>query len=147
MSRATSILFALSVLLFAAPAAQAQNAQGFDPNELMRMMQNPEEMQRMADQAKAAEKCMAGIEQSDLDALERKAREAQSEIERLCKEGKREQALAEGVTLAREMAKDETVVTLRECTKELGETMKKIVPMSIPGIDDDSEPTESDICD
>jgi len=144
MTRSTAIVLAL--LFFLTPVAHAQNPQRIDPNEMMRMMQDPAAMQKMAEEAKAAEQCLAKIEQADLDALERKARAAGDEIDRLCKAGKRDEAMKKALSLAREMNSNETLTTLRTCTKDLSETMKKMVPISIPDFDDDLEPNESDIC-
>ena len=46
MTRSTAIVLAL--LFFLTPVAHAQNPQRIDPNEMMRMMQDPAAMQKMA---------------------------------------------------------------------------------------------------
>lgn len=149
---ATLEVAAITVLTFVAAAlalaslAHAQNPQPMDPNAMMRQLQDPAAMERMAAQAEAAQQCMADIDQDKLDALEKKARQASGEIERLCAAGKRDEALAKGLALSREMSTDETVQKLRECTKDLNEMMKQMMPTSIPGVADDGVPTDDDIC-
>ena len=137
----------LFVLTLVVPfAAQAQMPEGMDHAEMMRRFQDPAAMQKMAEQAEAAERCMAGIQQSEIDALERKAQAASREIERLCAAGKRDEALAKGLALSREMQSNATIKKIRECTKDMSETMRQMMPMStMPGVGDD-EPTDDDIC-
>ena len=149
MTRPTSALLAALAILFAfAPLARAQTppGMGMDPNAMMRQFGNPAAMQEMTAKAEAAERCMADIKKEDMDALERKAKSAADEIERLCKAGKKKEALAKGLALSREMNSDETVLKIRECTKDLNAMMKQMMPTAIPGVDDDSEPTDDDIC-
>ena len=89
---------------------------------------------------------MEGIDQKQLDALQKKAEAASDEIDRLCAAGKKTEALAKGIELAREMQSNKTVKKLRECTKDMSEMMKGMMPKMAPEMHDDSEPTESDIC-
>ena len=146
MKRLANLLIALPFALVIAPAlALAQQPGGFNHQEMMRRFSDPAAMQKMADQAEAAQKCMKDIDQKRLDALQKRAETAGREIERLCEAGKRAEALSKGLDLYREMSADPTVVQLRKCTKDMEETMREMMP-SLPGANDEPEPTERDIC-
>ena len=147
MTRPTFVLLAaLAALVAIAPLAHAQNPHrmGMDPNAMMRQMQNPAAMQEMTAKAEAAERCMADIQKEEMEALERKAKSASEEIERLCKAGNKKAALAKGMALSREMNQDKTVLKIRECTKDLNAMMQGMMPMA--GFANDDEPTDDDIC-
>ena len=134
------------LILFLAPGlALAQHPGGMNHEEMMRRFSDPAAMQKMAAQAEAAQKCMKDIDQKKIDALQKRAEAAGREIERLCEAGKRDEALSKGLDLYREMSADPTVTKLRECTKDMAETMRQMMP-NLPGANDEPEPTERDIC-
>jgi len=114
--------------------------------EMMRRFQDPAAMQRMQEQAQKAQQCMEGIDQKKLDALQKRAMAASKEIETLCANGKKAEALKKGIALSAEMRSDTTIKKLRECTKEMSEAMQGMMPKISPVLEDDSEPTDSDIC-
>lgn len=131
-------------LLLGTPGLALAQQPAYDPSEMMRRMQDPEAMQQMAEQAEAAQKCMEGVDQSQLEALRRRGEETRQEIERLCAAGKQDEALAKGLAFSREVNSDPTLQKLRECSKDLSETMKGMLPAPVPATEE--EPTEDDIC-
>jgi len=135
------------VLLVCGPGlAMAQQPGNVDPSELMKRFQDPAAMQRMAEQAQAAQKCMEEVDQGQLDALKKRAEAASAEIERLCEAGKKDEALAKGLALSRELRSDAALVKMRECAQDMSETVRGMMPTPVPGVDGDSDPTETDIC-
>ncbi len=129
-----------------APSAGfAQPPQGVDP-ELLKRLQDPEAMQRMAAEAEAAQKCLEGIERKKLEALRTRGEAASAEVERLCAEGKKQEALARALALSREMRGDPTVKKLRECTKGMSAMMQRMPLSQLPGVQDRPDPTDDDIC-
>jgi len=147
------ILFSLVTFLLAAPLlAAAQQPPSFDSSqmqEMMRRFQDPAAMQKMQEQAEAAQKCMEEIDQAKLDALRVKAEAASEEIERLCKAGKKDAALKKGLALSRELQSDATVGKLRECSEEITDMMKDMPWAQMGGtetLEASKEPTSNDIC-
>lgn len=135
------------VLWLAAPLlAQAQQPGGVDRAEMMRRMQDPAAMQRMAAQMEAAQACMQEIDQAKLDALEKRTRTMSQEVESLCKAGRRTEALARARAFGQEMRSDETVLKLRECSKGMADMARDAPWSRVPGVADEREPTEQDIC-
>jgi hypothetical protein len=137
----------LSVLLWLASLpglAFAQQPGGMDPAEMMKHFNDPAAMQRMAEQAQAAQTCMKDVDQKKLDALQKRAEAASREIDRLCKAGKRDEALAKALELGQEMQSDATVKKMRECTKGMMEMFKNMPWSQVLGIED--EPGEDDVC-
>ncbi|MEZ4331810.1 MAG: hypothetical protein R3F35_08640 [Myxococcota bacterium] len=142
-----AILVNVVLALMATPVvASAQQPGSADQAEMMRRLQDPAAMQRMAAEAQAAQTCMKEIDRAKLDALEQRGRTASQEIERLCEAGKRDEALARALAVAREMRADPTVQKLRECTKGMAEMARNLPIARIPGVRDEPEPTERDIC-
>lgn len=141
------VVLALAALALALPSiALAQQRGPIDPAEMMRRFQNPAAMQKLAEQAEAAERCVAKIDKKKLDALEKRATAASREIESLCAAGKKDEALAKGLALGREMQTDPTIQKLRKCTEGLGEMLQGMPFAEMPGMRDEPEPTEQDIC-
>lgn len=139
------ILLALS--LFAFPGlALAQQPGRIDHAEMMRRMQDPAAMERMMKEAEAAQQCMAGIDRAKLEALEQRGRKMSNEIERLCEAGKKDEALKKALAFGREMRDDATVKKLRECSKGMTEMMQGMPWAQMPGVKDEPEPTDDDIC-
>ena len=141
-------------LLPLAAVAQQPNPgyQGMDPakmQEMMRQFQDPEAMAKLQRQAEATQRCMGGITQEQIDALQARAEAAGAEIDRLCAEGKKDEALRRGLELNREMQSDKTIKKIRECSKDLSDTMSQMpwAQMNhVKAFEDDEEPTKDDIC-
>jgi len=97
-------LFVIALLL--PTALLAQNFGGL----------NQEDMQKMMQQAKAAQECMAKIDQSQLSELQVRSEELATEVRELCKSGDEEQARSKAVEYAKELEADPTVQQLKECS-------------------------------
>lgn len=140
--------FAALLALLAAGASPvvAQQPRGMDPAEMMRRFQDPAAMQRMMQEAEATQRCMESIDQAKIDALQRRGRQMSNEIEALCKAGKKDEALAKGLSFYKEMRDDATIRKLRECTKGMTEMMQGMPFAELPGVKDEPEPTPGDIC-
>jgi hypothetical protein len=132
--------------------SSAQQQPDFDPAQMQKMMeryQDPAAMQKLQQQAEAAQKCMEGIDASQLEALRARAEAAGKQIETLCKAGKRAEALTKGLELSRELNADATVQKIRECSKEMSEMVQDMPWSQVKGFDDskaEKTPTEDDIC-
>ncbi len=136
----------LSLVLLVVPVAVRAQQPGFDRAEMMRRLQDPAAMQRMAREAEAAQKCMKEIDQKKLDALQRRAEAASKEIDALCRADREKEALERATEMAAAMRKDETVKKLRECARGMSEMMRSLPWTQIPGVEDDDEPKAEDIC-
>lgn len=127
----------------------AQQPQAYDPTRMMERFKDPAAMQKMAEEAEAARKCMEGIDQAELDAIQKKAEAASAEIDRLCAAGKKDEALAKGITLSRELRANATVKKLSECSRGMSEMMGDMPWAQMNrtrGLDEEAEPTDDDIC-
>ena len=145
-------LAASLALSFAPSSALAQQPPGFDPaqmQEMMKKFQDPAAMQKLQQQAEAASRCMEGIDENKLRALQTRAEAAGKEIEELCSAGKKDEALRKGLKLSRELQNDATIKKLRDCSQQLGDAMKDLPWASMSGVEDfksDTTPTSEDIC-
>jgi len=143
--RTLSLLF--FVWLVSLPGlAFAQQPGRMSPEEMMKYYQDPAAMERMAREAEAAQKCMEGVDQKKLEALQRRAEAASREVDRLCKAGKKDEALAKALALGQEMRDDATMKKMRECAKGMTEMMKSMPWAQMPGMTDEPDPSDDDIC-
>lgn len=140
------IILFLSSFLLLASSAIAQQPGPIDPAEMMRRLQDPAAMQRMAAEAGKAQQCLEGIDQAKLAALQKRGEAMAQEVERLCAASKKKEALAKALEVSREMRTDPTVKKLRECTKGMTEMMSSMPWSQVPGVTDEPDPTERDIC-
>lgn len=143
---AKMVVASLGLLAASTSTVAAQQPGGMDPAEMMRRLQDPAAMQRMIKEAEAAQRCMEGIDQSKLEALQRRGRKMGDEIDALCKEGKKDEALAKGLSFYKEVRSDPTILKLRECAKDMTEMVESMGLAEMPGVKDESEPTRGDIC-
>lgn len=146
------LLLSLTTLFFMAPLLASAQQRSFDPSqmeEMMRRFQDPAAMKKMQEQAEAAQKCMEDIDQAKLDALRVRAEAAGKQIEKLCRAGKKDEALEKGLALSRELRSDATLVKLRECSEGLTDMMKDMPwaqMTAMHGIEADKDPGPNDIC-
>jgi len=147
MSVRTILQAAIPLLLLVSPVlVAAQQPPGMDPAEMMRRFQDPAAMQRMAAEAEATQQCIAGIDQAKIEALQARGEAAAKEIETLCAAGKKKEALSRALEMSSEMRADPTVQKLRECTKGMTEMMRSMPWAQLPGVADEPDPTDRDIC-
>jgi hypothetical protein len=66
-------------------------------------------------QAQAMQVCMADIDQQELDALRVEGEKMSSDIQALCKAGKRDEAQAKAVTYGKQMVNEPIMQELKEC--------------------------------
>ena len=125
----------------------AQQPGGMDPAKMMQGLNDPALMQKMMQQAQAVQVCMEKIDRAKLDAIKTKGEAASQEIDRLCRAGKKDEALAKGMEMGRSMMSDPTVKQLRECTKGMEDIMKGMPGFQMPNFDDfDEESARRNIC-
>ena len=97
----------ITLMLILPALAGAQNYQNMSEADMRNMMQQAEKMQA----------CMAGIDQSELEKLEQRANQMQTQVEGLCASGKRDEAQQEGMAFAREISSNESMKKMQTCSK------------------------------
>lgn len=121
MKKLTTVL----VLLVAMPVL-AQNPPAGIPSEA--------NMQKMMQQAKRMQTCLADIDQAQLEALGREAEAMSDEIDALCAQGKEQEALDAAMTFARKINTDPNVKKARECSAGMVDMMAGLIPQfDVPG--------------
>jgi predicted lipoprotein len=126
------IVAVLTVLLMPFAAA-AQNMMGMDQADMQKYMQMMQEMQA----------CMEKVDQTKLDALEKRSEEFNAEIDALCAQGKRDEAQKKAIAFSREMADNATVQQIRQCTEKFVDMM----PQEERSFMEDFDAAERHICD
>lgn len=134
----------LAPCLLLASLASARQAGSLE--EMMRRFQDPSAMRKMAAQAEAARQCMEGIDQSELERIRKRAEATGREVDRLCAADKKDEALAKAVAFGQEMRQNATIQKARECTKDMADMVQTMGLGQIPGVKDEPEPTQEDIC-
>lgn len=86
------------------------------------------DMQKMATEAQAAQKCMARIDQGALNALEQEARAFEQEISALCEQGLRDKAQEHGLAFAKSINENDTIKTVRKCSEKMTGMMANMMP-------------------
>jgi len=86
------------------------------------------DMQKMAAEAQAAQKCMADIDPNAMNALEQQAREFEQEIKSLCEQGLRDRAQEHGLEFAKQINENDTVKTVRKCSEKMTGMMGNMMP-------------------
>lgn len=102
---------------------------------------SPPDMQRMMQQAGKAQECMRNIDQSTLQSLSGKAQMMEKDIQRLCKAGKRGEAMQRALQFSKEIHGNKEMAKMRKC----GEMMQGMMPKI--GIPTTREMKERHICD
>jgi predicted transcriptional regulator len=117
--------------------------------------QNPmgmsqEDMQNMMQQMQQAQACMEKIDQSELEALEKKSKQFDAEMRSLCASGKRDAAQDKAMDYMREVVNSPVVKEAKRC----GEMMKGMMQgmmqgMNQPGslMTEDKDYTNMHVCD
>ena len=86
---------------------------------------NGQDMQKMMQAAQKMQQCMSQVNESELQALENEMTKMQTEIESLCKAGKRDEAQRLAMKMAMKSINDPTLKQMQEC----GKIMQGIMPM------------------
>ena len=117
-------IFTLFLLLLLPLVSFAQNYPGMSEADMEKMMQ---QMQKM-------ESCMKDVDQSKLQALEKRSRQVETEVKSLCASGKRDEAQKKAIAFGKEVVNSPTMKTMRKC----GEMMKDVMPkLSFTGLEND----------
>jgi hypothetical protein len=116
------------LLLLTSTAAIAQSYPGM--NEA-----NMQKLQKM-------QACMSKVDQGQMKALERRQKQFDAEMKALCRSGKREKAQEKAMLYAKEMMKNPTIRTVRECSK----IMKGMMP-EMPFSNLEEKPSDKNVCD
>ena len=124
----------LLVILFIPLTVFAQDFSGFDPQQMQGMMQKAQEMQA----------CMQNIDQTEIKALERQAKQMQAEVRKLCGAGKRDQALDRAIAFSQKVVKSSAMQEMKKC----GEKMMDMMPeLSQFAKDYSNDNSDGHICD
>lgn len=75
------------------------------------------DMEKMMQQAEAAQACFEKIDESKLMALEQQGRKMEQEINALCKAGKSAEATSKAIEFSLKMQKDPNIKQIQECAK------------------------------
>lgn len=122
---------------------------------LISFAQNPmgvteADMQKMLQQMQQAQTCMEKIDQSKLDALEKKAKQFEAEMRSLCANGKRAAAQERAMDYMKEVAGSPVIKEAKRC----GEMMKGMMDSMVQGMNqqgslmaEDKDYTRQHVCD
>lgn len=83
--------------------------------------------------------CMLDIDQAELNAMQQKAEQMQSEVNRLCAGGRRDEAMRRAIAFGKEMAADKTMQKLKGCSAQMKNNMPRVI--------DTDEKSPRHICD
>ena len=120
-------------LLFLIPVTSfAQNPMGMSEQDMQKMMQQMEEVQA----------CMAKIDQSELEVLERKAEIFEAEMKSLCASGKRDAAQQKAMVYTKEIVKSAAVQAAKKCSEKMKGMMQ-----AMPMMDQDKDYSSLHVCD
>lgn len=99
------------------------------------------DMQRMMQQAKKMESCMADIDQAALTSMAEKSQAMEQEVKSLCQANKRNEAQRRAVEFGQEIAANDEMKKVRQC----GEMMQGMMPaIGLPTVE---EMKKRHICD
>ena len=97
----------LALLLTIPAAVSAQNNPGMNQPDMQNMMQQMQKVQQ----------CMQGIDQTQMEELQKRSEQANSEIDALCAAGDRSKAQAKAMAFAKEIAKSPVMKQMQKCGK------------------------------
>jgi dsDNA-specific endonuclease/ATPase MutS2 len=115
------------------PAVQSQGVSEADMQDMMQMMQKMQE-------------CMAKVDQSALEGLEKRSEELEAEIKSLCEQGKKKKAQKKAIAFGKEMMDNPALKQMRKCS----EITKGLLPEGSapqPSFEDEFDFSNQDICD
>jgi hypothetical protein len=105
---------------------------------------NEEQMQRMMQQAEAAQKCFANIDQSAMQDLQDSGQQMEAEIKALCAAGKRDEAMSRAMKYGKEMRDDPQLQEIRKCSEMMQGMMGQ---MPSPYMPPDTDEEAGHVCD
>jgi len=127
---------AITLLCLIPITSFAQNPMGMSEADMQKMMQ----------QMKDAQACMEKIDQSGLDALQKKAEKFEAEMKSLCASGKRKKAQETAMLYMKEIVNNPAVMEAKRC----GEMMKGMMQgmaQNMPLMNEDKDYSSMHVCD
>lgn len=119
-------------LLLIPIVAAAENTQGMGEQDMQMMMQQMQKMQS----------CMQGIDQAEMQALEKQSNQFQTEIKTLCGKGKQAEAQKKAISFAKQMLRKKSVKIMMKCTEMMRGMMAKM-----PFPDFNKDYSNENVCD
>lgn len=105
---------------------------------------NQADIENMMNNLQGMETCMQSIDKNKLDELKRGAERVESEVDALCRAGKRSQAQAMAVSYGKKMANDPTMQAMMKCVEPMKGMMKSVPMMPF---DEMMEDSDTHVCD
>jgi len=103
------------------------------------------DMEKMMQQAEAAQACFENIDEAQMMALEKEGRMMEQEISALCKAGKSTEATAKAMKYGMKMQKDPSFKQIQKCAKQMEGMMP--MPKTYMPATKDSEGKSISVCD
>jgi len=123
----------ISTLIVLLPAIVfAQNFQNMSEQDMQKMMEQGQKMQA----------CMQNVDQSQLEALQKRSEEIQAEIRGLCDAGKRDKAQKKAIAYGKEVMNNPAMKQMKKC----GELAQGMMPQ-MPFMDEEVDYSKSHVCD
>jgi predicted transcriptional regulator len=126
----------ITLLCLAPITSFAQNPMGMSEADMQKMMQ----------QVQKAQDCMEKIDQTKLDALEKKANQFDAEMKSLCANGKRDEAQEKAMVYMKEIVNSSVVKEAKRCGEMMKGAMQGMM-QNMPIVDQDKDFTRQHVCD
>ena len=127
---------AITLLCLAPIISFAQNPMGMSEADMQKMMQ----------QMQGAQACMEKIDQAELDVLEKKAKQFESEMRSLCASGKRDAAQEKAMLYMKEIVNSSAIREAKKCGEKMKGMMQGMMP-DAPYMNHDKDYSSQHVCD
>lgn len=136
------VMIVLAGLLPLVALAQTMppNMPNFDPSK----MPSGADMQKMMQRAQEMQKCMANIDQAELEQLEERGNAVSEEIRGLCASGDEDEALDLAISFSEEVRASQAMQDVQACSENLADLMPNLSLTEMVRMYDDAE---DDLCD
>jgi predicted transcriptional regulator len=104
------------------------------------------EMQQMMQQMQEAQACMEKIDQAELDALEKRAKQFEAEMKSLCASGNRDKAQDRAMVYMKEIVNSSAVKDAKRRAEKMKGAMQGMM-QNMPLVDQDKDYTNMHVCD
>ena len=128
--------FLVALVLSTPLTTLAQNPMGMSEADMQDMMQ----------QMQKAQACMEKIDQSELDSLEKKAKQYEAEMKSLCASGDRDKAQEKAMTYAKDIMNHSAVKEAKRCG-EMMQGMMKGMMQNMSVMEQEKDYTKMHVCD
>ncbi len=127
---------AITLLCLAPITSFAKNPMGMSEADMQNMMQ----------QMQKAQACMEKIDQTKLEALEKKATKFEAEMKSLCASGKRDEAQERAMVYMKEIVNSSAVKEAKKCGEMMKGTMQSMM-QDMPLVEQDKDYSRQHVCD